>query len=221
MRYFDVGRQPNDYNGDGFADVAVGAPGHDRFSISHNEWPDYSGRVLVYSGSRNGRPKASDRSIPSPTLAIGAQFGYSVASAGDVNGDGYADLVVGARDASAAYVFYGGPTGLSSQCSSDTCTELASPVDELFFWGHAVAGAGDVNGDGFADVAVGGLTYSGVSEQVTVHYGSATGVAAQPSLVLRNPDNVAGDFGSALSGGGDLDGDGSADLVSMQTATMI
>jgi len=81
------------------------------------------------------------------------QFGMSVASAGDVNGDGFADLIVGAPTGSSAvagraYVYYGGPT-------ADTTPDLTLTGVPNDIFGISVASAGDVNGDGFADVIVG------------------------------------------------------------------
>ncbi|KAB3547907.1 MAG: hypothetical protein C5617_001265, partial [ANME-2 cluster archaeon] len=84
-------------------------------------------------------------------------FGYSVASAGDVNGDGYDDVIVGAyhndnggSDAGKAYVYLGSASGLSTTASWTATGEVG---DDYF--GYAVASAGDVNGDGYDDVIVG------------------------------------------------------------------
>ena len=71
--------------------------------------------------------------------------GAFLASAGDVNGDGYADLIVGG--AAAAYLFLGGPAGLSAAPSATLAQRAAQS-------GVRVASAGDVNGDGFADVVI-------------------------------------------------------------------
>ena len=82
-----------------------------------------------------------------------------MAGAGDVNGDGYADVIVGAdgysSDTGRAYVYHGGGDGLSA---SPAFTATGEATDNNF--GFSVAGAGDVNGDGYADVIVGAYGYS-------------------------------------------------------------
>src|SRR5437867_2137100 len=86
-------------------------------------------------------------------LAASDQFRFSIASAGDFNGDGFDDIVVGApfvgaTDAGAAYVFFGGP-------SMDAVADLTINGTGSDSLGWSVAGAGDINGDGFDDIIVG------------------------------------------------------------------
>ena len=114
-------------------------------------------------------------------------LGYSVASAGDVNGDGYGDVIVGApgydagqTDEGAAFVFHGSASGGIADGDPDTAAaQLESDQDGAFF-GESVAGAGDVNGDGYADVIVGAGSYdAGQTNEgaAFVFHGSASGVA--------------------------------------------
>ena len=145
-------------------------------------------------------------------------FGEAVANAGDVNGDGFDDLIVGApgvdgggTDRGAAYVYLGSATGLVT--GSEVRLDAPLTMDGVG-GGSAVAGAGDLNGDGFADVVVGAPTSS--SGWVFVYYGSATGIAgASPTTLfgLQLDDLDSEYFGITLSAGGDLNGDGYGDLL--------
>jgi hypothetical protein len=88
-------------------------------------------------------------------------FGWDVAGAGDVNGDGYDDLVVGANlyddgstDEGGAFVYLGGASGPASTPDWQAESEQASAD-----FGIAVAGVGDVDGDGYDDIAVGATLY--------------------------------------------------------------
>ncbi len=171
-----------------------------------------------------------------PLNEAGGLFGSSVSSAGDVNGDGYADVVVGSRDndggtgalsKGVAYIFYGSSTGTSSHplnaipytCSGPgDCTEIQNPLHEASGnFAISVRIAGDVNGDGYADVLVGarnndggiGAADKGVAY---IFYGSATGatthtLSASPypcigpsdCTVIQNPLNQAtGLFGNSV-----------------------
>ena len=83
-------------------------------------------------------------------------FGYSVSTAGDVNGDGYSDVIVGAyfndaggSNAGRTYIYYGG--SIFNNIADVTLTGAAAGD----YFGHSVSTAGDVNGDGYSDVIVG------------------------------------------------------------------
>lgn len=180
-----------DVNGDGYEDVILGAYGHDRFS----------GESLVYLGSPSGLGET-----PATTL-LGAdpdaQFGTSVAGAGDTNGDGYDDIVIGADGSGAngtAYVYLGSEGGIVD--GPRTAMAGDSTVSGL---GHRVAGIGDVNGDGYADVAIG---MSPGSNSVWLYTGSASGIPAEPDLKLSLSATP-----SAIASAGDVNGDGFGDLA--------
>jgi hypothetical protein len=135
-----------------------------------------------------------------------------VTSAGDINGDGYADLLVGAVSSytggGRALIFAGGPLGPSS-----VPVVLNDPDHLDAGFGTAVTSAGDLNGDGYADIAVGAPFANSRVGRVHVYLGSATGIRAAPALSLSGPDGAGGDFGFALAGGTDVNGDGLAELV--------
>lgn len=179
--------------------------------------------------------------VPGPALRIdgpaaGAHFGASVAGAGDVNGDGHADIVVGsplglggeAPCAGAAYVLFGpfapgtldlrtdGVRGL--EIRGARCRELA---------GTSVAGAGDVNGDGLDDIVIGAPAGGPGDEGLATGHGRAYVVFGRPSsgtvelarlgrqgIVVEGRSRTVTDaFGWSVDGAGDVDGDGLDDIV--------
>jgi len=167
---------------------------------------------------------AAGSSIPAPAAAAltpswiteggqyGAMYGRSVSSAGDVNGDGYADLIVGAYlyensgyRQGRAYVYYGSAAGLPT-----TPSWIAEATADDQGFGYSVAGIGDVNGDGYSDVAIGrALGSSQQDGHVWVYLGSAGGLGATPAW---EESGVLG-FGEIVVGAGDVNGDGYADLL--------
>src|SRR6185369_7553369 len=111
-----------------------------------------------------------------------AGFGQAVESAGDVNGDGYSDVIVGAPyfggDQGRAYVFLGSPSGLSP--TQAWTMDGAQPTSHF---GSGVAGVGDVDGDGFDDVVVGAMGDSlrdPVGGTAQLYRGSPTGPRLSP-----------------------------------------
>ncbi len=144
-----------DVNGDGFDDVIIGAP---LFDNGEND----EGRAFVYLGSAAGL--ANTPAWTGESNQASAQFGTSVGTAGDVNADGFADVIVGAHsfdngqaDEGRAFVYHGSASGLSATAAWTSESNQASAS-----FGRSVAGAGDVNGDGYADVIVGANLYANV-----------------------------------------------------------
>jgi hypothetical protein len=158
-----------DVNGDGFTDVVVGSPFFG---------PGQEGRVQVYHGSATGLS-----SVPAWAVqgGIGTGFlflGYSARTAGDVNGDGYADLLVGAPLSGNAYLYLGSATGLAM---TPAWPPPGFPPSGGFY-GVTVA-AGDVNGDGYADLVVGAQQdTAGQTEEgrVLFYYGYGQGRSVTP-----------------------------------------
>jgi hypothetical protein len=190
-----------DVNGDTYADVIVGA---------YQSGP--AGRAYVFFGG----PRADVRAdVVLSGEAAGDAFGVSVAAAGDVNHDGFADVIVGAYEndaqganAGRAYVYYGGPT-MDNKPDIVFTGETAGDA-----FGYAVAGAGDVNRDGFTDIVVGAYENSARGAgagRAYVYYGGPR-TDARPDVILNG--ETAGDrFGISVSGAGDVNGDGFTDIV--------
>lgn len=191
-----------DVDGDGCGDIAVGA--------QNDHGPaTYSGRVYVFSGCQGALIRALQSPLPE---SVGA-FGGSIASAGDITGDGVPDIIVGAwaqdggaEDAGRVYVFCG-QTGAVIHM-------LESPAPENGgYFGLQVSALSDVNGDGYPDIAVGACredaTVSG-SGRVYLFCGK-TGNLLYP-LESLNPD-INGQFGYSLSDGPDMNCNGFPDII--------
>ena len=203
---FSVGTA-GDVNGDGFADVIVGAP-------SYNGGSFREGRIYVYEGSGTGLDVVPIDTIESNQAE--AQFGHAVGTAGDVNGDGLSDVIVGSHlydsgqgDEGRAFVYLGMPSGPTL---TPVWTGESNQPGGFF---ATVAGAGDVNGDGYSDVLVGAQGYdNGELDEgrVFAYYGSPTGLPLVPSWFAES--NVAqASFGVSLDGAGDVNGDGFSDII--------
>ena len=198
-----------DVDADGLADIAVGAPGET------SAFPG-DGFVYVWPGDNTGSTVGGSSIITLAGQIQGGGFGTTVAPAGDVNGDGAADFLIGApfaddftgtvSEAGYAELYLGDPTGGQS-------------IFGFLFWqgtvagdrvGLGLAGLGDVNGDGFADFAVGlpGLTAVG---SVWLFWGESFPGSAPSVSLLGN--QAGADFGASIAGAGDVDGDGFADLL--------
>jgi hypothetical protein len=207
-------------NGDGYADVIVGAPDYDAGAVDE-------GVAIVFlggaAGIANGNPTTADALIEGDQTD--AYLGASVSDAGDVNGDGYADVIAGASDydagetdEGAAFIFLGSATGIANATPATADAQLEA--DQPFSWlGASVSGAGDVNGDGYADVIVGASDYdAGKTDEgaAFVFLGGASGIAdgnpatADAQIAARQ---VEAYLGWSVSGAGDVNGDGYADVI--------
>jgi hypothetical protein len=209
-----------DVNGDGYDDVIVGAWHYDAGE------PD-EGAAFVFHGSAAGIADATPATARTRLMSnqAGAQMGISVDGAGDINGDGYSDVIVGAHtfdagetDEGAAFVFLGSASGIVDATPATAHARLESNQTEAWL-GVNVGGAGDVNGDGYADVIVGARGYdAGESGEgaAFVFHGSAAGIANGNPATART--RIIGDqadawVGYSVDGAGDVNGDGYADVI--------
>jgi FG-GAP repeat protein len=183
-----------DVDRDGHADVIVGAHGNDSNGVD-------CGAAYVYSG-KDGRRIHSFFGVTSGDL-----LGYSVAGVGDVNRDGFADVIVGAplsvtRNQRGFVRVFSGMDG-------KILYSLNGPEKNDSF-GHSVSGAGDVNRDGYPDFIVGASGSDSSTRIATAHVFS--GIDGTILYTFRG-DSMNDRFGESVSGAGDVNRDGYADLV--------
>ncbi|MBO9616706.1 MAG: FG-GAP repeat protein [Dyadobacter sp.] len=196
-----------DVNGDGFMDVIAGA----------GQSSGGEGSFYVWHGAVGGIPGGTVPKVEIKSNTANASFGASVSNAGDVNGDGFGDIIVGApgitngqNNEGVARVYYGSLNGIASPFN--TLIEV-NQAEAAF--GTAVAGAGDVNGDGYDDVIVGAPYYDDAVANggaVWIFHGSQNGLSTSNSVSLKG-QQVEDHLGQAVSGGGDLNGDGYSDVI--------
>jgi Putative metal-binding motif/FG-GAP-like repeat len=172
-----------DFNGDGLSDVVHSNHGSQIFiNYGALEFNASSVQVLI---SPEGQ----------------AVFGFFVASAGDVNNDGYDELLVSMDwGEDKVYLFMGSESGLS-----DTPSIQLSPPSEItsYGFGHSIAGNGDINGDNFSDILI--MGGDNTESYLCVYLGSAEGIPSLPNLTIQFQDKV---YGGSICLPGDMNGDG-------------
>ncbi|MFC1572229.1 FG-GAP-like repeat-containing protein [Candidatus Eisenbacteria bacterium] len=198
-----------DVNGDGYGDYMITVPHYEDATPGSDQ-----GEVHLYLGYWTGSPTEPNQ------IYVGdqdhAQYGLSISTAGDVNGDGYSDLIVGSESwdyfgsRGKAYLYTGG-----SHLTKEVPGWVTEPNHAYARYGSALAGAGDVNCDGFSDVLVGapGYDYGHVDEGVVFLFlGSHQGLEAYPAWYAEGNQDGAG-FGVSVAGAGDVNGDGWVDIL--------
>jgi len=199
-----------DVNSDGYGDVIV----VDR-SWGYNDVGHYAGKIYVYYGGPTGPSTTADWTITGQNY--GVTLGLSAACAGDVNGDGYDDIIVGSDYLTFAlmktFVFNGGPAGLSNTPSWVDSSLSGSGT----YTGLNVSGAGDVNGDGYSDVLVAN-ELTGNKGRVKLFLGSSSGLNASAAWV-KNGDLDNDNMGHSLASAGDINRDGYDEIMVNQSVS--
>jgi hypothetical protein len=210
---FTVSRA-GDVNDDGYDDVLIGAVGRDADGAR-------SGAVYLFSGPIDADLPVSAADARIDGIAADDGAGFAIAAAGDVNGDGYDDLLIGApgedgagADAGAAHLLYGpveGPIDLRTTgitLRGEAAGDLA---------GASLAGAGDVDGDGFDDLLIGapGSDADGTSSGAAyLFYGPIDASASLSTADVRLTGEMTGAYaGASVSAAGDVNADGLADVL--------
>lgn len=201
-----------DTNKDGYDDLLIGHP-----AATNTSGATTAGKIMLFLGAATLPAQTPDFVVESSVK--GNKLGFSVAAAGDVNGDGYADFAAGAPFAESGSseanegrvtVWYGGTTGVSSDPAWNAESNFLGAQ-----LGCTIATAGDVNADGYDDLAATACFYDGPETdegQIRLYLGGATGLELTPAWTAEGNGNslIAG---TSLSGAGDVNGDGYSDLL--------
>jgi len=185
-------------------------PGHRIPAVLPSHAPSTSAPPLVVAPTSIRAGSFNDGSL-----------GRSISGAGDVNGDGFDDIIVGAptindsgRGQGFAFVFFGTPEGLDSFVGWTGVSRVGGPK-AFPMYGNSVAGAGDVNGDGFDDILIGepGFSIGQPGEgRAHLHLGSPTGPGVSAAWVVES-NSLGAAFGAVVAGVGDVNGDGFDDIL--------
>ena len=232
--------EAGDFNGDGYDDILLSSYGAPTFSAATGVVYLVLGGPSAGGNSLSLVPNSVDgRMMAINGIAVNDITGRTVDSAGDINGDGFADIIIGAQQASnasgvrsgRAYVLYGSDDALAPSLDLENLDGTNGfYIDSLagtFRTGSHVAGLGDINDDGVDDFSV-FSTADGSTGPTYIIFGSASGFGTNFDLTTLNGTNgftlsspdaaLGGGFGGDVSSAGDVNGDGIDDFMIVDVA---
>ncbi len=167
--YFGYLMEYGDFNGDGFSDLIITEDGNGAVS---------KGKISIYNGSVTGLNASASGVInyEGTNYNLGRQV-----TSGDFNGDGFDDIAVTAAANGLVYIFYGS-AGSFGTISASTASRILTGAHSTFGAGLA---AGDLDGDGYADLAIGEMGFSANQGRVYIYYGNASGLGAGQDAILN------------------------------------
>ncbi|TGL59065.1 hypothetical protein EHQ58_09110 [Leptospira ognonensis] len=200
-----------DINGDGYSDLVIGSGLH----------TSDTGRVYIFHSTGGSGITATNVSSATTTItgqAVVNRFGYSI-SMGDINGDGYSDIAVGAYRTSSytgqIYIFYSSGTSGITVTGASSADKIISGEATNNNFGYSIF-ISDLNSDGYSDVVVGARNHSSSAGRVYI-FNSAGSSGVTISSYSSASITISGESGSGMFGyaltSGDINGDGYIDLV--------
>jgi predicted transcriptional regulator len=235
-----VGEYPGDYasyvdiagdiNGDGFDDILIGAPNNKEGGVHPMDPGSTAGQVYLIFGKASGWTHNTNVSTANASFigeTIIDYVGHSIDGAGDVNGDGYDDILIGSmyNNESApvmsgqAYLIFGKASGWSMDnnlSNSDASFLGRKNYSEV---GYSLAGVGDVNGDGLDDIMIGGIRElpAGHLPHAYLFYGKVAGWSMDTNIskanAIFNEKTHISTGAHSIAGVGDINGDGLDDII--------
>lgn len=210
-----------DIDGDGYTDLVVGGSGFYPFGIV----PAVSGNVYIFYGKASNFSQTSSSQADTIITGNGTQYLGSNFAVGDLNGDGFADIALGAPNDNsvdgAIYIFYGSANRIASTtvaASSSASNVIKGEAGTASRFGFS-ANIADLDGDGYGDLIVGAQYYNNAigRGKIYVFYGSSSGVTTPFSTTTANCINFIGennnDYMAYAITSGDLNNDGYADIL--------
>ena len=213
-----------DMNGDGINDVAIAAYRDDPIDPNTNAEISNAGIVYLFFGPLTGTPTTADADLVLYGDVFSAYVGRDISRAGDMNGDGFADILVGARNrptnnltANGTAFLISGDSALPAEMWVDEATAQLDGENHLDEFSRSATSLGDIDGDGFDDIAVGskGADNGGAdSGAAYLYYGPLVGLYGPSEYHGILAGEVAGDnAGISIANLGDTDNNGSNDLM--------